>query len=219
MNIITLTEPTQEPVSLAQVYEHLRLTPDVGSPPSHPDDDMLMRQIKTARADCEKRTRRAFVKQKLRLIVDPQSRWWPWSVGGWEWNRPRGNRNCTIELKRPPVVQVTQVSYFDSANALVNVDPSNYFVTDDEPARIQFVNGFHVGDAYRRADALRIDYWAGYPFDDSPEDLVGNVPAPIVAAILLGIELQYDSVSTDQRTALYAAQTALLSSFVVQLAI
>lgn len=219
MNIITLVEPTQEPVTLAEVYEHLRLTPDPGSPPTHPDDDMLTRQIKVAREDCENQTRRAFVKQKLRLVVDPQSRWWPWE---WEWNRGyrdrRHGRHCFVELKKPPIAEVLEVSYYDQSNALTIVDPANYFATDDEPARLQFLNGFAVS-AYARADALRIDYWAGYPFNDSPEDLVGSVPETIKAAILIGVELQYDSVSPQQRDALAAQQKAMLSKYVVQIAI
>ena len=40
MRLYRLTPPASSPVTLADVYSHLRLDP-AGSPPSHPDDDLL----------------------------------------------------------------------------------------------------------------------------------------------------------------------------------
>lgn len=215
MNITTLIEPTVEPVTLAEVWRQLRLNPDVDdSPPSHPDDPMLLRLITEARIDCEKKTRRSFVKQKVRLSIDPRTRWWPWGAFGY----PQFAHG-PIELKRPPVVEVTAVSYYDSANTLQLVDPARYFVTDEEPAKLHFDSGFAVCDAYPRSDALRIEYWAGYPWNDSPIDLAGNVPETIKGAILLGVQMAYDPMSPAQRLDAERAQKSLLSTYIVQLAI
>jgi uncharacterized phiE125 gp8 family phage protein len=73
MNIITVTPPPFEPVTLAEVYAHLRLEPE-GSPATHEDDAMLQRQIATARAYVEQATRRALVLQTLRLSAPADSR-------------------------------------------------------------------------------------------------------------------------------------------------
>ncbi len=215
MNVITLTPPSVEPVTLAMAYAHLRLTPEE-SPLTHPDDAMLLRQITAARVDVENRTRRAFVKQKLRAVLGETSDCWPWptSYRSWWGGQARG-----IELPKPPLLSVVQVSYWDSAGALVIVDPDDYMVSEDDPARFYFLGGFVLPSVYPRADALRVDYWAGYQPEGSPEDdFVTNVPEPIKAAILLGVELQYDALDPRQREMLERAQANLLvpyTSFVV----
>jgi hypothetical protein len=223
MNIDTLIEPTVEPVTLADVYLHLRLTPDVGSPISHPDDAMLRTHITAARKDCEQRTHRAFVKQKLRMTLHPRSRFWPWPLGR-PWCTPpiyeRGGCGAaSVELLRPPFLSIASVSYYDGANVLQVVDPSKYFVTDERnlPARLQFLSGFSLeGGIYDRRDALRIDYWAGYQPLGSPEDdFTTSVPQTIKAAVLMGVEMLYDAMTPQERAALFLAQSSLLSPYLV----
>lgn len=215
MNLTTLIPPTIEPVTLEQVYSHLRLTPE-DSPRTHPDDDMLLRQIKVARMDVENRTRRALVKQKLRAILGPREDCWPWPTvyRSWWGGQPRG-----IDLPRPPLLSIAQVSYYDTSGALVIVDPTDYFASEDDPGRLFFGTGLIIPDVYPRADALRVDYWAGYTPTGSPEDeFVSNVPEPLKAAIILGVELQYEALDPRQREMLEKAQQDLLTpytSFVV----
>jgi uncharacterized phiE125 gp8 family phage protein len=215
MNVITLTPPSVEPVTLQQCYDHLRLTPE-DSPRTHPDDAMLERQIKSARVDVENKTRRAFVKQKLRAVLGPTDHCWPWPTAyrSWWGGQPRG-----IELPRPPLLSVVQASYYDAEGVLVIVDPDDYWVTEDDPAQLFFSTGYIVPSVYPRADALRVDFWAGYQPEGSPEDdFVSNVPEPIKSAILLGVELQYEALDPRQREMLEKAQSELLvpyTSFVV----
>jgi len=215
MNLITLTPPSVEPVTLQQCYDHLRLTPE-DSPRTHPDDAMLERQIKSARMDVENKTRRAFVKQKLRAVLGQVDACWPWPTvyRSWWGGQPRG-----IELPKPPLLSLVQVSYYDSDNALVVVDEENYSVSEDDPALLFFSTGYVQPLVYARADALRVDYWAGYQPEGSPEDdFATNVPEPIKSAILLGVELQYEALDPRQREMLEKAQAELLvpyTSFVV----
>jgi uncharacterized phiE125 gp8 family phage protein len=207
MNLITLTPPTIEPVTLEQCYAHLRLTPD-DSPRTHPDDAMLLRQIKTARQDVENRTRRALVKQKLRAILGQSDDCWPWPTiyRSWWGGQPRG-----LDLPKPPLLSVVEVSYYDASGALVIVDPADYFASEDDPAKLYFGTGFVAPDVYPRADAMRVDFWAGYQPEGSPEDdFVTNVPEPLKAAILLGVEMQYEALDPRQREMLENAQDALL---------
>lgn len=221
MNVIILTEPAVEPVTLVQVYSHLRLTPDgdlEGSPTvplTHPDDDMLTMQIATARRDCENTTRRAFVKQKLRLVIGPTDERFPWQRIYYRYSPCRG-----IELQRPPLIELLEVSYYDADNVLQVVDPADYYLTEDEPARLVFGTGFVPPITYGRPDALRVDYWAGYPPEGSPEDdFISRVPLPIKAAILFGVELQYEYTNPAQRAALERAQANLLTPYTIMIAV
>lgn len=230
MNVITLIEPEVEPVTLEQVYSHLRLTPDPDSPLSHPDDAMLTTHIATARKDCENTCRRSFVRQKLRLVLDPRTERWPWARNYWQggflgrspgsWGAPYLNGCGWVELKRPQVQEIVAVSFWDVENLLVVVDQADYFLTADEPARVQFVSSFSAPTCYPRADALRIDYWAGYPTEGSPaDDFISRVPAPIKSAILIGVELLYDQMDPALRSSLERVQENLLGPYIVPLAL
>src|SRR6185295_16732230 len=99
------------------------------------------------------------------------------------------------------------VRYYDVNNTLQTVSPSNYFVTDDLVPRLQFVESFATPCTYRRDDAVRVDYVAGYPpVGSPPEDYVANIPSQIKDAILLGAQLLYDQLSPEQRKAIEDAR-------------
>jgi uncharacterized phiE125 gp8 family phage protein len=223
VNITVLTPPTVEPVTLAQVWAHLRLTPieDENSPTTfetyHTDDDMLTRQITTARMDCENKTRRSFCKQKLRLSLDSTSEQWPWRTTDYRGSLLTTPVTAAIKLPRGPILSIASVSYYDSDNALTVIDSDSYFLS---AGYLKFITDFSSPTTYARQDAVLIDYWAGYTPEGSPEDdFVTNVPEPIKAAILLGVELQYDPVTPQQREALERTQQALLSNYVVRLSV
>lgn len=209
MNLIVVTPPPVEPVTLAEVYQFLRLDPDDDSPPAHPDDAMLRSQIAAARQDAENFTKRAFVEQTLRLYVSR----FPCNdafVGGQHWFSLRGGRGY-IELLRPPLMAVQSVQYYDQDNVLQTVSPADYFVTDDFVPRLMFIDTFAPPLTYIRADAVRVDYVAGYVSDDSPaDDPAENVPAQIKQAILLGVQLLYDQLSPEQRKAIENSRDMLL---------
>lgn len=201
MNIITVTAPAVFPVTLADVYLHLRLDPD-DSPPTHPDDDMLNRHIATATGEVEKMARRALVRQSLALFVE--------------------NMHCPITLLRPPVISVTSVKYRDGDNALQTLDPANYYVTDDVVPQVRFVTAFSQPTLYCRPDAVRVDYRAGYDATESPDDaqaLRANIPSQLKDAILIGVQLLYDALSPEQRKELERAREALISPFRVLLGV
>src|SRR5688572_13369598 len=105
MNITVVTPPPFEPVTLAQVYDTLKLDPDIdnGESPavySHPLDAMLRRQITAARQWVEQETGRALIQQTLRLTMEG----WPYPYG-----RP-------LRLYRLPVLSLSSVSYYDGDN-------------------------------------------------------------------------------------------------------
>jgi len=208
MNILVVTPPLVEPVTMQQVFLHLRLD-DPEAPDDHPDYPLLVSQLAAARGKAEQDTRRAFIHQTLRIVGASQQ------AVGWFWHWRTGS--CGIELRRPPFIEVLSVTYYDAQNAAQMIDPGDYYVTDDLVPRLMFVDGFSVPCTYRRDDAVRVDYIAGYPpkpaSGSAPIDYRANVPDGIKQAILIGVQLQYDDLTGDQRESLEKARDSLLASF------
>jgi uncharacterized phiE125 gp8 family phage protein len=209
MNLTVVTPPPFEPVSMEMVYTHLRLDPD-GSPLTHPDDDLLREHITTAREFVETGTRRALVQQTLRLSTHafPIYAGGCW-LSGWRSSPER------IKLIRPPLIRVERVSYYDGENALVDLDPADYFVTDDLVPELRFAAGFAAPAVYNRPDALRIEYVAGYqPFGSPPDETQAayahNVPSALKNAVLIGVQLLYDNLPQNERDALELMRGSLI---------
>lgn len=186
MSVTVIRPPAFEPISLEQARQHLRVDVYPGSPGGHPDDDLIIRAIVAARERAEEITRRALVEQGLRLVAAG------WYLNGWQ-------RTCRhgIDLLRPPLISVDQVAYYDDANALQVVDPSHYFVEETQPVqRLRFASSFAYPCTYVRADAVRVDYTAGYvglasPVADQAEAASG-IPASIINGMLLLIGDMYE---------------------------
>lgn len=216
MNIILVTPPAVEPITAAEAFYKLKLTTDPEADvTSEPDYAEVMRCIKTAREDCEQITRRAFVTQTMKMVQGPAKEserrglLWYMNGGTWDWGR--------IELKRPPLISVSSVKYYDEANALQTVNPSNYFTTSELVPRVQFVDGFDAPSVYLREDAIQVEYVAGFaPSTDSPPDLAANVPDKIKSAILLGVQLLFDKLTPAEHEATKKARDSLLASFIVE---
>ncbi|QRF55744.1 hypothetical protein [Variovorax paradoxus] len=217
MNIVIVTPPPVEPVTIEEAFVHLRLDDPTED---NPDTAAVRAQIVSAREQCEQITRRAFVQQTLRMTRGParrrgERRGWDWLVGGgcMAWG--------DIELLRPPFIEMVSLSYYDDANVLQTVAPADFFVTADLVPRLRFASGYSIPSIYLREDAIRVEYVAGYtpkpadPDADPPVaiDYRANVPASIKQAILLAVQLQYDELTPDKRKALENARDALLSSY------
>lgn len=203
MNIVVVTPPPFEPVTLDEVYAHLRLDP-MGDPPTHPDDDMLRRQITTAREQVEQITRRSIIQQTLSTSL--------FEFPGWR-------NSCGLELKRPPYIGGAAVSYYDSNNVLQVLDPSGFYVDDatDLVPRLVFTGAGARPNVFCRQDAVRVTWKAGYaPSVAEPTtqaQYAANVPASIKDAVLVGVQLLYDELAVDKRTKLELMREALLSSY------
>lgn len=199
VNITQLSKPQFAPVSLTDVFLHLRLTPDPGSPLSHPDESMLLRHIETATRAAEAMCRRSFMPQGLRLVTSRYP-------------------HHGLELLHGPVISVDAVRYYDGANALQLVDAADYYVTGDLVPKLVITA---VPAMYHRSDALRVDFTAGYaPDTSSPpattqEDVSSNVPSEAKDAVLIGVQLLYDELTPEKRDALEKARKALLSSLTI----
>ena len=221
MNITVITDAPFEPVTLQEVYKHLRLDVE-GSPAEHEDDDLLRIYITAAREDVEDSTRRTLVKTVLRA-----------SAGGFgrQGNPPqntqaftshtRENRPLRLYIPRPPLIRVLAVEYYDSSNTLQVLDPSAYYITDDQVPELRLPDTSTPPATYARADAVRITYEAGYaPVGSPPEtqaDYAASVPKDLKHAILLGVQLRYDDLQPADRTSLQLAMGAILQRKRIQL--
>jgi hypothetical protein len=106
------------------------------------------------------------------------------------------------------------VRYYDPGNTLVPLDSASWFVTDDLVPQLMLVSGARP-TTYDRPDAVQVTYWAGYPEDGSPADVVANVPAEAKDAILIGLQLLHDGLDAATRERLENARDAMLSDMKV----
>jgi uncharacterized phiE125 gp8 family phage protein len=218
MNLTTIHEPPFEPVTLADVYRVLKIDAE-GSPPEHPLDADFARNITTARRNVEKLTRRSLIRQTLRLSVDG----FPSNCIGWQLGPRWVCAPTAIRLFRPPVLSLQSVQYFDASNVLQTVDAASYYVTDDELPEVRFVSTFIAPTVYDRPDALRVTYVAGYLGAGSPpssqEEYAEHVPSELKDAILVGVQMLQTSTSPQDYELLQRMQAALVSGYVVRLAL
>jgi uncharacterized phiE125 gp8 family phage protein len=199
MNVTTIIDPQFEPVTLAEVYKVCRLDPD-GSPATHEHDLLLTGYITTARQYVEAFTRRSLIEQTKRLST-----------------ASFGNGNpLAISLWYPPIISINRVQYYDGTNVLTTVDPSNYFLTDDELPQVMFIDGFAAPTTSRRPDAVRVEYQAGYAANSSPavlqSEFAALVPQDLKDAILLRVQYYYEDLAPNDRESLNTTIEAIMTS-------
>ena len=158
-----VTAPTEEPLSLDQVKNHLRV--DVGE-----DDVWLMGAIRAARERAEAVTGRALVTRTVEVTRDG----WP---AGPVWVLPH-----------PPLQSVTSIKYTDVAGVEATFDAANYLVdARSTPGRIVLKTAAGWPSAVlREVNGVVVRYVAGY-------GLRGAVPREIVEGMLLAVGEMYEN--------------------------
>ena len=160
-----ISGPSDEPITLTEAKAHCRVD-DSNS------DALITALIEAARESAELFCERSFVQRNYRLTLDcfPRSR-------------------EAILLPYPPVVGVTRVQYFDTDGALQTWSSGEYHIdTESEPGRLlPNSDQTYPSDVDRRLGAVRIEYVAGYPADEtgSPSDFTANVPKLAKQAMLM----------------------------------
>jgi len=164
MNSILLTEPTAEPITLAEAKAHLAI--DFSD-----HDEMISAMITAARRHIEQRTRRALVRQKWRIYLDSLSA-------------------SEIALEPPPVQEIAQMQYIDGTTspATQTIAPTVYEL--DKPRQVLRLAYGQTWPAPRyQHNAAWVDVWSGY-YDStaSPINTTVDVPTDLRYAILMLVE-------------------------------
>jgi len=173
------TAPTQEPVTLQEVKEYLRVDDST-------DERIIRPFIETARRFCEEHTGRALMTQTLTLFLDAFE---DMEDPLWEGMRTGPYINYYknyVVLPRSPVASVTHVKTFDDADTETTLAATKYYVDNArEPARIVLRTGETFPTALRVANAIEVKYVAGYTSQY-------NVPEPLRLGILQHIAYLYE---------------------------
>jgi len=162
----TLKEaPSEEPVTLSEVKNHLRI--------EHTDHDtMLKGLIQASREYVEQVTSRAIVEQtRIAYFKD-----WPVNY---------------FELPGSPLLSVTEVRYTNTDGSSNTFGSDNYHVvTSIEPGRVVlgYSKTWPSDTLLHERYPIEIEFKAGYEVDVSPTD----VPEAIQNAICLDVEVRYD---------------------------
>jgi uncharacterized phiE125 gp8 family phage protein len=156
------TAPTVEPISLLEAQEHLRLDVD-------DDAGLVTNLIQTAREYCEAYQGRAFITQTWYLWLDE----WP---------------EC-IKMPLPPLVSVTSIKYYSTANVEATMSASDYYVdTNSTPGRIVLAYGkTWPSTTLRTANGICVEFVCGYGATGA------TVPAAVRQAILLMVGHLYEN--------------------------
>jgi hypothetical protein len=170
-----VTNPAVEPVTLAELKAHLRITESA-------EDAYLTTLIVVARVTLESITRRTIARRTVQLFMDffpcNHDEWWD-GVRDGSMTELNGRGNF-FTIPRPPLVSVQSIKTYDDADASATFSASNYYVdtaSDNLLGRVALRSGGVWPTALRTRNAVEVNYTAGYAD--------GLVPAPLKHAILV----------------------------------
>lgn len=155
--IVETVAPTVEPITTAQAKTHLRVD---GST----EDTYIDTLIEAARQHVESVTGRALVERTYRF----DSRVWA----------------SEVVLLRPPLISVTSIKYYDTANAQQTWAASNYEV-DAAGTRVLLSTTGTFPSVYDRYDSWQLTSKHGYQATSSPLDYRAPIPEALKSAMKL----------------------------------
>lgn len=155
MPVRKLTEPAYLPVALAEARRWVKAEEDEDT-----HDVEILRILRAFVGRAEHLTGRAFIPRTLELVLP-----------GWPWDAGYAGYAVAIKLPHPPLVRVEAVRYVDTAGAVQVLAPGDYVAHDwRAPACIVPAWGTSWPLVRAVADAVRVEYVAGYRPIGSPED-------------------------------------------------
>jgi len=173
------TEPTQEPLTLQEVKEYLRVEDNT-------DERNVRPLIETARRFAEEHLNRTLVQTTYRLFLDTlQDHEDPL------WEGMQTGPDITfyknyINIPKSPLVSVTHIKTYNDSDEATTFAASNYYVDDArEPGRIVLRKGQTFPTALRVANAIEVEFVAGY-------SSVSAIPEPIKIGMLQHIAFMYE---------------------------
>jgi|TARA_R110001599_G_scaffold258577_1_gene458811 hypothetical protein len=173
------TPPVQEPVSLQEAKEYLRVDDST-------DERIVRPFIETARRVAEEHLGRTLMTTTYSLFVDGYDEL---ADPLWEGTRTGPYLNYYknyINLPKCPIQSVTSVSTFDDSDNETTMAASRYYVDNvREPSRIVLRQGETFPTALRVANAIKVVYVAGY-------SNAYAVPEPVRMGMLQHIAFLYE---------------------------
>lgn len=183
-----ISAPTVPVVTLAQMQSHLHLDL-VGSPPSHPDDADIEHYVAAATADLED-----VQNGWLGLSLMPQTR--RITTDGFPCSTPK-NRDASIFIPDPPLVEVLSVRYRDTSGAWVTMTEGVDYqvVTEGNPhGRIRPLYLRDWPLCAELDDAVEVTFRCGYDDTASPAN---PLPSNIRQWVQLFAGLMYEQRESD----------------------
>ena len=177
--LIINTEPVQEPVTLQEVKEYLRVEDST-------DERTLRPLIESARRYAEEYLGRALVSTTFQQFYDSLDEMEDPLFEGVRQGPYLNYYKNHLVLAKGPVISVTHVKTFDDADTSTTMDSSKYYLDNArEPARIVHRTGETFPTALRVANAIEVQFVAGY-------SSVYAIPEPIRLGILQHIAHLYE---------------------------
>ncbi len=185
------TAPPDEPVTLSEIKDHLRI--------EHSEHDtMLQGLIQASREYVEDITSRALVEQTRTAYY----RDWPLEK---------------FSLPGFPLRSVNSVKYTDVDGTTNTFDSSNYeVVTAKEPGEVVlgYSKTWPSATLLHESYPIQVEFVCGYePTSDSPPDYTKNVPESIKNAIKLDVEIRYDRPPADYAEKIKSVIDSLLAPY------
>ena len=173
------TEPTQEPLTLQEVKEYLRVEDNT-------DERNLRPLIESARRLVEEHLNRTLMQTTYQQFLDSFDEYEDPLFEGVRQGPYLNYYKNYIDLVKSPVISVTHIKTYQDDDSATTMAASKYYVDNArEPSRIVLRQGETFPTALRVANAIEIQYVAGYT---SPY----QVPEPIRLAILQIIAHMYE---------------------------
>lgn len=164
-----VTAPPIEPVTLADMKAHLRVT-------AADDDSLISVYITAARRMTESVTKRALIQQT------------------WDWVLDRFPAHFDVPL--PPLQEVVYIKYLDTADVEQVLDPTTYIVDANPDWGRVALNYARVWPwSFPVINAVWMRFIAGYPSVASPstDDLASGVPVELTHAIKMAVSHFYEN--------------------------
>jgi hypothetical protein len=178
--LVTVTEPSIEPISVIEARDHLRLDDDV-------DETLVYSLILAARQWGENYTGRSFISRTMQMYLDGFS-----ELDSPLWEGTRTGIHITnyqnyIEIAGAPVSAVSSIKYYNDADAVSTWATSNYYVDIiSEPQRIVLRDSGTFPTNLRAANGLEINYTSGYGTNRT------DVPEAIRVALMQYMTFMYE---------------------------
>ena len=176
--IQVITEPTQEPLSLQEVKDYLRVEDNT-------DERTLRPLIETARRWCEEHINRSLLQTTYRQFIDSIADEVPLTEGLTDGPDLNYYKNYIV-LSKSPIISVTHIKTYNDADESTTFASSKYYLDNArEPGRIVLRNGETFPTALRLANAIEIEYVAGY-------SSISQIPEPLKVGMLQHIAFMYE---------------------------